>query len=37
MTGKIDRIEIITSVQRWRRWSGEEKGWDIASKPSNEA
>ena len=25
MTGKIDRIEVITSVQRRRRWSVEEK------------
>jgi transposase len=25
MTGKIDRIEVITSVQRRRRWSAEEK------------
>lgn len=25
MTGKIDRVEIITSVQRRRRWSAEEK------------
>ena len=25
MTGKIDRIEVITSVQRRRRWSAEEQ------------
>src|SRR6516225_2261904 len=25
MTGKIDRVEVITSVQRRRRWSAEEK------------
>ena len=25
MTGNIDRIEVITSVQRRRRWSAEEK------------
>jgi transposase len=25
MTGKIDQIEVITSVQRRRRWSAEEK------------
>ena len=25
MTGKIDRAEVITSVQRRRRWSAEEK------------
>jgi transposase len=25
MTGKIERIEVITSVQRRRRWSAEEK------------
>ena len=25
MTGKIDRIEVITSVQRRRRWLAEEK------------
>ena len=25
MTGKIDRIEVITSVQRRRRWAAEEK------------
>ena len=25
MTGKIDRVENITSVQRRRRWSAEEK------------
>ena len=25
MTGSIDRIEVITSVQRRRRWSAEEK------------
>ena len=25
MTGSIDRIEVITSVQRRRRWSTEEK------------
>jgi transposase-like protein len=25
MTGKIDRLEVITSVQRRRRWSAEEK------------
>jgi transposase-like protein len=25
MTGKIERVEIITSVQRRRRWSAEEK------------
>ena len=25
MTGKIDRIEVITSVQRRRRWSAAEK------------
>jgi transposase len=25
MTGKIDQVEVITSVQRRRRWSAEEK------------
>ena len=25
MTGKIDRVEVITSIQRRRRWSAEEK------------
>ena len=25
MTGKIERVEVITSVQRRRRWSAEEK------------
>ena len=25
MTGKIDRVEVVTSVQRRRRWSAEEK------------
>ena len=25
LTGKIDRIEVITSVRRRRRWSAEEK------------
>ena len=25
MTGKIDRVEVITSVQRRRRWLAEEK------------
>ena len=25
MTGKIDRVEVIASVQRRRRWSAEEK------------
>ena len=25
MTGNIDRIEVITSVQRRRRWPAEEK------------
>jgi transposase len=25
MTGKIDRVEVITSVQRRRRWTAEEK------------
>jgi transposase len=25
MTGKIERIEVIASVQRRRRWSAEEK------------
>ena len=25
MTGKIDRVEVITSVQRRRRWSADEK------------
>ena len=25
MTGTIDRVEVITSVQRRRRWSAEEK------------
>lgn len=25
MTGKLDRVEVITSVQRRRRWSAEEK------------
>jgi Transposase len=25
MTGSIDRVEVITSVQRRRRWSAEEK------------
>jgi transposase len=25
MTGKMDRVEVITSVQRRRRWSAEEK------------
>jgi hypothetical protein len=25
MTGKIDRVEVIKSVQRRRRWSAEEK------------
>jgi transposase len=25
MSGKIDRVEVITSVQRRRRWSAEEK------------
>ena len=25
MTGKIDRVEVITSVQRRRGWSAEEK------------
>jgi hypothetical protein len=25
MTGQIDRIEVITSLQRRRRWSAEEK------------
>jgi len=25
MTGKIDRVEIITSLQRRRRWSADEK------------
>ena len=25
MTGKIEQVEVITSVQRWRRWSAEEK------------
>ena len=25
MTGNIDRVEVITSVQRRRRWSAEEK------------
>jgi transposase len=25
MTGKIDRVEVITSVQRRRRWSAEDK------------
>ena len=25
MTGKIDRVEVITSVQRRRHWSAEEK------------
>jgi len=25
MTGNIDRVEVITSVQRHRRWSAEEK------------
>lgn len=26
MTGNIDRVEVITSVQRRQRWSAEEKG-----------
>jgi transposase len=25
MTGKIDRVEVITSIQRRRRWSADEK------------
>jgi len=25
MTGKIDRVEVTTSMQRRRRWSAEEK------------
>jgi transposase len=25
MTGKIDRVEVITAIQRRRRWSAEEK------------
>ena len=25
MTGKIEHVEVITSVQRRRRWSAEEK------------
>jgi hypothetical protein len=25
MTGKIEQVEVITSVQRRRRWSAEEK------------
>ena len=25
MTGKIENVEVITSVQRRRRWSAEEK------------
>jgi transposase len=25
MTGSIDRVEVIRSVQRRRRWSAEEK------------
>lgn len=26
MNGNIDRVEVITSMQRRRRWSAEEKG-----------
>ena len=29
MTGSIDRVEVITSVQRRRRWSAEEKAWIV--------
>ena len=25
MTGNVDRVEVITSVQRRRRWSAEQK------------
>jgi len=25
MTGKIEQVEVITSVQRRRRWSADEK------------
>jgi transposase len=29
MTGIIDRVEVIMSVQRRRRWSAEEKAWIV--------
>ncbi len=29
MTGKMDRLEVITSLQRRRRWSAEEKAWIV--------
>ena len=34
MTGKIDRIEVITSVQRRRRWSAEEKARIVQETPA---
>ena len=29
MTGKIDRVEGLTSAQRRRRWTAEEKAWIV--------
>ena len=34
MTGNIDRVEVITSVQRRRRWSAEEKAQIVQETPA---
>ena len=34
MTGSIDRVEVITSVQRRRRWSAEEKARIVQETPA---
>src|ERR1051325_896340 len=34
MTGNIDRVEVITSVQRRRRWSAEEKARIVQETPA---
>jgi transposase len=34
MTGNIDRVEVITSVQRRRRWSAEETARIVQETPA---
>ena len=34
MTGSVDRVEVITSVQRRRRWSAEEKARIVQETPA---
>ena len=34
MTGNIDRVEVITSVQRRRRWSAEEEAQIVQETPA---